>query len=143
MPSPDLDLPDAIRAFLEQPRFASVATNDDDGSPRQAVAWYRLEPDGRIMLNSRPPRRWCSNLLRDPRVALSVIDGSDPYHWVGLTGIVDEVVEDLDRARDDIVALAHRYHPDGVAASTIAAFRHQPRVTFLVRVTGVHHHLED
>ena len=56
---------------------------------------------------------------------------------------MDEVVDDLERARDDIVALAHRYHPEGPDASLIAAFRTQPRVTFLVRVTGVHDHLED
>jgi PPOX class probable F420-dependent enzyme len=144
MASPDTVLTPAIRTFLEAPNFASVATVDPDGSPRQAVAWYRLEPDGRILLNSRTPRRWCLNLMREPRVALSVLDGTDGYRWVGLTGVVDEVVaEDVERARDDIVALAHRYHPEGPKASLIAAFRSQPRVSFLVRVTDVHDHLED
>jgi PPOX class probable F420-dependent enzyme len=136
-------LPDAIREFLEQLHVVSIATTDPDGKPRQAVAWYRLEPDGRILLNSRTPRRWCTNLLRDPRLALSVIDGADPYRWIGMTGVVDEVVDDVGRARDDIVALAHRYHPEGPTASSIATFRTQPRVTFLVRITGVHDHLED
>ena len=144
MPSPDPALTPAVRTFLEAPNFASVASVDPDGSPRQAVAWYRLEPDGRILLNSRTPRRWCLNLMREPRVALSVLDGTDGYRWVGLTGVVDEIVaEDVGRARDDIVALAHRYHPEGPKASLIAAFRTQPRVSFLVRVTGVHDHLED
>ena len=131
------------RAFLERPHVASVASTDDDGTPRQAVAWYRLDPDDRILLNSRTPRRWCANLVRDPRVALSVIDPADPYRWLGVTGLVDEVIEDVDRARDDIVALAHRYHPEGPTASSIAAFRRQPRVSFLVRITGIHDHLED
>jgi PPOX class probable F420-dependent enzyme len=131
------------RAFLEQPHVASVASTDDDGTPRQAVAWYRLDPDGRILLNSRTPRRWCANLVRDPRVALSVIDAADPYRWLGVTGVVDEVIEDVERARDDIVALAHRYHPEGPTSSSIAAFRSQPRVSFLVRITGIHDHLED
>ena len=40
-----------------------------------------------------------------------------PYRWLGLTGVVDEVVDDVERARDDIVALAHRYHPEGPTAS--------------------------
>jgi len=88
------------------------------------------------------PRRWCANLLRDRRVALSIVDAGDPYRWIGLTGVVDEVVEEVERARDDIVALAHRYHPEGPDASLIAAFRTQPRVTFLVRITGVHDRLE-
>ena len=142
---PDLNAPftDAVRVFLEAPHVASIATTDPDGTPRQAVAWYRLEPDGRILLNSRTPRRWCTNLLRDGRLALAVIDGADPYRWIGLTGVVDEVVDDVTRSREDIVALAHRYHAEGPTASSLAAFRAQPRVTFLVRVTGVHDHLED
>ena len=134
---------DAVRAFLDQPHVASIATTDDDGQPRQAVVWYRLEPDGRILINSRTPRRWCANLVRDPRLAISVIDADDPYRWIGLTGLVGEVIDDVERSREDIVALAHRYHPEGPTASSIAAFRSQPRVTFLVRITGVHDHLED
>ena len=128
-------------AFVAGPRFVSVATIDPDGAPRQAVAWYRLEPDGRILLNSRTPRRWCANLVRDPRVSLSIIDQADPLRWIGITGVVDEVVDDIDRARDDIVALAHRYHPEGVDPADEAAFRSQQRVTFLIRITGVHEHL--
>jgi PPOX class probable F420-dependent enzyme len=139
----DLALSDAVRSFLQQPHVASVASTDDDGQPRQAVVWYRLEPDGHVLLNSRTPRRWCENLKRDPRVALSVIDAADAYRWVGLTGVVDEIVDEVERARDDIVALAHRYRPEGPTAAAIATFRSQPRVTFLVRLTGVHDHLED
>lgn len=142
MPVTRSPLTGAMRRFLDDRHVASVATTDADGAPRQAVAWYRLEPDDRILLNSRTPRIWCGNLLRDPRVALSIVDGTDPYTWLGLTGVVDEVVDDVERARDDIVALAHRYHPEGPTAASIAAFRTQPRVTFLVRITGVHDHLE-
>lgn len=132
----------AARAFLDQRYVASIATLDPDGAPRQAVAWYRVEPDGRILLNSRTPRRWCLNLMRDPRVAVSVVDPSDGEIWLGMTGVVDEVIEDVDRAREDIVALAHRYHPEGPTEESVATFRTQPRVTFLVRITGIHDRLE-
>jgi PPOX class probable F420-dependent enzyme len=143
MPAPSPALSAAVRAFLDEPHVASVATVDRDGTPRQAVAWYRLEPDGRILLNSRTPRRWCTNLQRDPRVSLSIVDGADPYRWIGLTGVVDEAIDDVARSREDIVSLAHRYQPEGPSASSIAMFRTQPRVTFLVRITGLHDHLED
>ena len=133
----------AARAFLEAPRFASVATIDDDGAPRQTVVWYRLLADGRILLNGRLPRRWCANLLRDPRVAISWLDAADGYRWLGITGVADEVVQDLGPARDDIVALAHRYHPEGPGEALIATFRAEPRISYLVRVTGAYEHLED
>ncbi len=140
---PNADLSPAALAFLRDPRFMSVASVDADGAPRQAAAWYDVLPDGRLLLNSRTPRRWCLNLMERPTVALSVIDAGDGYRWLGLTGVVDEVIEEVGRAREDIVALAHRYHPEGPKQSLIAAFRTQPRVTFLVRITGVHDHLED
>lgn len=144
MPISRSSLTDAARRFLAGPHVASVATLDPDGTPRQAVAWYRLEPDDRILLNSRTPRRWCTNLLRDGRVSLAIVDGADAYRWLGLSGVVDEVIaDDVERARDDIVALAHRYHPEGPSAASVATFRRQPRVSFLVRVTAVHDHLED
>ena len=57
--------------------------------------------------------------------------------------MVEEVIDDVERPAEDIVALAHRYHPEGPKASLLAAFRSQPRVSFLVRITGVHDHLED
>jgi PPOX class probable F420-dependent enzyme len=144
MPSPaPVDLTDAARAFLAQPLIAMIASLDDDGAPRQAAVWYRLDDDGRILLNSRAGRRWCENLERDGRVSIAVLDPDDGYRWIGLTGMVDEVVTDVERSRKDIVALAHRYHPEGPTESSIALFRRQPRVTFLVRITGVHDHLED
>ena len=64
--------------FLAGRHFAAVATLDDDGAPRQSIVWYRLEPDGRILLNSRHPRRWPRNLLRDGRTAIAIPERSDP-----------------------------------------------------------------
>ena len=136
-------LTDNARRFLAEPNVASVATVDADGAPRQVVVWFRLDPDDRILLNSRTPRRWCENLRRDGRVAISVVDEHDPYRWLGITGVVEEVIDDVAQSREHIVELAHRYHPEGPTESSIAMFRTQPRVTFLVRVTGMHDHLED
>ena len=128
--------------FLGGRHFATVATLDDDGAPRQAVIWYRLEADGRILINSRHPRRWPRNMLRDGRVAIAIPDVDNGLRWLGFTGVVDEVVEDLDRARQDIVDLAYRYSTDGtVDPEEEAIFRSQERITFLVRITGVHDHL--
>src|SRR5204863_1199344 len=51
-------LTDRVRAFLRQPLFASIATTDATGAARQAVIWYRLEDDDRILVNSRVSRFW-------------------------------------------------------------------------------------
>ena len=142
-PNPTLSpvLTDRIRTFLQQLLFASLASVDPDGAPRQAVIWYRLEDDGRILINSRVGRRWPSNLLRDGRVSLA-ITGTDGYSWVGLTGHVDERYEG-DRALADILGLAHRYHPEGSDPADLASYHAFPRITFRIEIDAVHDHLED
>jgi PPOX class probable F420-dependent enzyme len=143
-PSPTIDSPltDRHRVFLGQPLFASLATTDANGAPRQAVIWYRLEDDGRILVNSRVSRFWPANLRRDGRVSLAVI-GRDGYSWLGLTGRVDAIDDDHDRAEADILALADRYHPDGADPADLASYRAHPRITFRIAIDRVHDHLED
>jgi hypothetical protein len=140
LPSPDLT--DRIRSFLDQPLFAVIATTDDGNRPRQAVIWYRLEPDGRILVNSRVSRFWPAHLQRDGRASLAVI-GADGYSWVGLNGHVDAVDDDPARALADIEALAWRYHPDGPDPADLESYRAVPRITFRIAIDRVHDHLED
>jgi len=130
-----------VRSFLDEPHFASLASVGESGAPNQAVIWYRLQDDGRILVNSREGRKWPANLKRDPRCTLAVFWGEDPNRWVGLTCQVDEVVTDVERARDDIVAMSRRY--DDWSAGSEATFRSQPRVSFLLRILRVHDHLSD
>jgi PPOX class probable F420-dependent enzyme len=137
-------LPNHVRAFLAEPgRFLTLATLDPDGSPRQAMIWYRLDPDGRIVVNSAEGRRWPANLRRDPRCSLLVADPGDGYSFVAVTGRVAEVIDGQAIAQADIAGLARRYHPDDSAAAerVIAQFRTQHRVTFRINVVAVHDHV--
>ena len=143
MPGP-LALPDHVRAFIGAPgRFATLATLDPDGAPRQVVVWYRLEADGTLMVNSANGRRWPANLRRDGRVAMAIADAGDGYRWVGLDAEVAEIVDDQAVAQEDIADLARRYHPDDPArvAASIDRFRAQQRVTFRIRPRSFHDHL--
>jgi hypothetical protein len=138
---PPAQLPDRVRDFLERPLYAALATVGGARAPHQAVIWYRLEPDGRVLVNSRRPRRWPEELERERQASLAVIDLEDPLRWVGLQTIVEEVVDDVAAAREDIVSLAVRYHEDD--EESVAAFRTQQRVTFRLRVIAVADHLDD
>ncbi|HKG57767.1 MAG TPA: TIGR03618 family F420-dependent PPOX class oxidoreductase [Candidatus Limnocylindrales bacterium] len=119
-------IPDEIRAFLDAPRFATIATLDDDGAPWQAVVWFMREGDT-LLINSRRERRWPRNLERDGRAAIAVHDHEKLGHWVGLRGRA-EVARTGAGAVDDIAALARRYGGDP------EAFRGQDRITFVVRI---------
>ena len=81
-----------------------------DGAPRPAVVWYTVDGD-EIVINSAVGRRWPSNLVRDPRIAFSVVDSADGYRWVGLSGSVT-VMDHQPTAQADIAAMCRRYHAD-------------------------------
>ena len=132
-----------IRDFLAETRFTSIATVDPDGGPRQAVVWYRLDGED-VVLNSALGRRWPANLLRDPRISLTIVDADDGYRWVGLTGTVT-AIHDQTTAQADIAEMARRYHADDPAkAERLIAdrFQRQERISFRVSVDGVHDHLD-
>lgn len=131
----------AARAFLEERHYLVLATLDDDGSPRQAVLWYRLDGDGSILVNSREGRRWPANLRRDDRLAVAVMDEEKPTRWIGATGSVDAIVDDQSVTQRDIAALARRYDPPQEADPAIAEFRTQQRVSFRIRLCDLHLHL--
>ncbi|MFL5649036.1 MAG: TIGR03618 family F420-dependent PPOX class oxidoreductase [Chloroflexota bacterium] len=137
-----LRFPDHIREFLDDERYATIATTDPDGGPRQAAVWYTLEGD-QIVINSAVGRRWPSNLLRDPRISLAIVDASNGYRWVGLSGTV-EAITDPAIAHEDIAAMARRYpeeHP-GDREQDIARFESQDRISFRITPTAIHDHLD-
>ena len=138
---PPAPLPDHVREFLERPLYAVIATVGPGRAPHQAVIWYRLDPDGRVLVNSRSPRRWPRELEQERQASLAFPDLDDPMRWVGLETVVEDVVNDVEQARDDIVALAVRYGEDD--EDSIAAFRTQQRISFRLRVIAVADHLDD
>jgi PPOX class probable F420-dependent enzyme len=144
MPTPTTStpLPERARAFLDANRFATIATVDPDGRPRQAVIWYRLDGDG-IVINSKVGRRWPSNLQRDQRIAVAVSDQG--YRWVGLTGTVT-IIDDQPTAQADIAEMARRYHadePEEAERLIRDRYSRDTRVSFRIAIDAVHLHLDD
>lgn len=105
-------LSDAIRSFLDERRFATLATIQEDGAPQLTVMWYLRRGDT-IVFNTETGRRKERNLRRDQRVALCVEDG---YRYVSLNGTV-RIVDDQDIAHADIRALTARYTDPGTEAA--------------------------
>lgn len=133
-PAAGASLPAHVRAFLEEPRFAVLATINPNGSPHTALVWYLIDDDG-IVINSAEGRRWPSNLRRDPRISIAVHDGHD---WVSIRGVV-EVIEDQAQSQADIAAMAYRYDSREDAERSITnQFTRQQRVSFRLRPSAVH-----
>lgn len=142
-PAGFVPIPDDIREFIDDIKFATIATIDPDGTPRQAVIWYTVLGD-EIALNSKVGRRWPSNLLHDPRVSISVVDPVDGYRWIGLSGVATPV-DDQATAQADIAGMARRYHADDPAKAERLIhkqFEQQERISFRFHVLHVTRHFD-
>ncbi len=125
-----------IRVFLDEPRFAVLATINEDGTCQQTVMWYKLRGD-QILLNTARGRKKDRNLLRDTRISICVEDG---YRYVTVAGVA-ELVGDQAIAQADIKELAIRYH--GAEQGEMMArnqFEKEERITILLPADGVDAH---
>jgi PPOX class probable F420-dependent enzyme len=130
-------LSDKARAFLNEKRFAVLATLNQDGSVQQTTMWYLLEGDT-IMMNTKVGRLKERNLRRDARISICVEDG---YNYVTISGKV-ELIDEAETAQNDIHRLATRYHGAEKAAQQMAEqFSKEQRVTLHLKCERVHEYL--
>jgi len=122
-----------VRAFLEERRFAVVASIRVDGLPHQTVMWYALRGDT-ILLNEGAARARSRHLHRDPRLSLCVEAGD---RYVTLSGPCELQSSDQEAALADIVALASRYMGEEEGEKLRAFFAQEVRETIIMRITGV------
>ena len=94
-----------LRFLAENPFVGALTTLRADGSPHSTVVWVDVE-DGVVSFNTEEGRAKVRHLDDDPRVALIVVDPSDPYKWVSITGTTDVTTEG---AREQIDTLAKKY----------------------------------
>jgi PPOX class probable F420-dependent enzyme len=93
---------EATRRILDGRNFATVATVNPDGSPHSSVVWMTREGDT-ILFSSLARRRKVRNLVRDPRISVSVFEVENPYNSVDIRGIA-ELVEDTAKTMPDVLS---------------------------------------
>lgn len=122
-----------VRAFLEERRFAVVASIRADGLPHQTVMWYALRGDT-ILLNEGAARVRSRHLHRDPRLSLCVEDGD---RYVTLGGPCELQSDDQAAALNDIVALAVRYVGEEQGQALRAVFAQERRETIILHIAAI------
>lgn len=112
--------------LLHEPQIANVATVMADGSPQVTPVW--VDTDGEaVLFNTAKGRVKHRNLVRDPRVAISVVDRNDPYRLLVVRGTAEFVEEGAD---EHIDRLAKKY----LGADTYP-WRKETEQRVIVRVT--------
>jgi PPOX class probable F420-dependent enzyme len=101
-----------------------------DGSPHSVAVWVGIEGD-RIAFFTQPASQKARNLARDPRVAVSITDHSNPYRTARIRGRVDSVLEG-DEALEVIDRLSLRYTGEPFPMRSGVVFLVEPlRVGFM------------
>lgn len=102
------EIPDVYRDLLfEKKALAHLATVMPDGSPQNTPVWFDYV-DGKIRINSALGRVKARNMRVGAKVALSILDPTNPDRYVQLRGTVTNVRQDEVAARH-IDELAFKY----------------------------------
>ena len=88
-------IPPAFRPLLadDAKAYACLGTLFRDGSPQVTPIWFDTEGEN-VRINSAKGRAKDRNLRRDPRVALTVLDPTNPYRYIQIRGRVTKITEE-------------------------------------------------
>lgn len=96
-----------VRTLANGHNFATLTTLFEDGTPQTQVMWVATDDD-HVLINTEVHRAKFRNVVRDPRVTVTIWDKDNPYRYAEVRGRVVETVGGQE-ARDQIDALALRY----------------------------------
>lgn len=86
--------------LLQDKNLVFIATLMKDGSPQLSPVWADYEK-GHILVNTAEGRIKHKNILRDPRVAISVVSNNNPLDMTTIRGKVVEVISDYEYLHAD------------------------------------------
>jgi PPOX class probable F420-dependent enzyme len=78
---------EATLRLLDGKNYAVLATVNADGSPQTSVVWVGRDGSN-LLFSTIEGRVKHRNMVRDPRVSVTVIDSADPENYVELRGTV-------------------------------------------------------
>ena len=99
-------IPENLLDLFEQRALAHLATLMPDGRPQVTPVW--CDYDGRyVRINTAVGRQKDKNMMRDGRVALSIVDLASPDRYLEVRGRV--ALRTLDGADEHIDILSRKY----------------------------------
>jgi len=110
------ELSEKAKKLMKGKNFAFVATLNKDGTPQLTPTW--VDTDGKyVLVNTTLTRQKNKNVTRDPRVTIGILDVSNPYEYVSISGkVVKKVTGKAAADHIDMLSMKYRgepkYHPD-------------------------------
>ncbi len=95
-----INLEEKIIKLFQQKNIVFIATLMKDGSPQLSPVWANCDSDY-VYVNTAEGRIKHKNILRDPRVALSVVSNNNPLDMTTIRGKVEKIIPDYDYTHAD------------------------------------------
>ena len=92
--------------LLDGKNLVFLATIMTHGSPPVTSVWGNFE-NSHILINTAECRLKHRNILRDPRVAVSVVDIKNPLDMTSIRGKVVEILPDYDYKHADFLTMQY------------------------------------
>jgi nitroimidazol reductase NimA-like FMN-containing flavoprotein (pyridoxamine 5'-phosphate oxidase superfamily) len=118
-----------VNALLDEPgHLARIATTDEDGMPRVLPLWFIVK-DRSLYFTPREPAVIWRNIVRDPRVGISIDEETHPYRKLTIQGhvTVAHPPGQDDQWREMYRQIAGRYTPQNWADQYVENTDDQPR----------------
>jgi PPOX class probable F420-dependent enzyme len=93
-------LEEKTKKLFQKKNIVFIATIMKDGSPQLSPVWANYD-SGYILINTAEGRIKHKNILRDPRVAVSVVSNDQPLDMTTIRGTVEEIITDYDYTHAD------------------------------------------
>lgn len=101
-------IPESFQDLFERETYAHFATLMPDGTPQVTPVWVDYDADAdRVLVNTARGRQKEKNASRNSKVGLSMTDPENPYRFLSVRGVVEELTEE--DAVEHIHELARRY----------------------------------
>jgi PPOX class probable F420-dependent enzyme len=88
-----MELSEKVLGLLGGPNFGVLATIGSDGAPQTTAIWVDTDGEHLLFATTTETVKY-RNLVRDARVAITVMDHEDPYLEANLQGRVIEIRQD-------------------------------------------------
>jgi len=102
----EIRLGDTAKELLSQASLAVLATIGEGGAPHATAMWVDIEGERVVMATTKDTQKY-RNLVRDPRVCVTVVSRDNPYLELVVHGRVTALRAD---GRDTIDRMSTKYY---------------------------------
>jgi PPOX class probable F420-dependent enzyme len=88
-------IPETHVDLLDTTALAHVASTGPKGEPQSSPVWFGWNGE-QILFSQTKGRQKYRNFLSEPRIALSIVDPTNPYRYLEIRGKVVRIDEDPD-----------------------------------------------